>query len=203
MKSGIQVLRKSVNGGLSGLLKRSLEKPPSAIVGVLKGTGEHTGDGAGFAKALGLASIGGKKPTVAEVAWFNEYGTKSIPARPFLRTAINRHHKKYTDLIASGLIMYLTGKISREKIQAKLGLTAQSDVKKEITDWTSPPNSIMTQVIKGSKLSQAKTKSLIRKSLGKTKKQMPDEEIGEATYLVNNPLIDTGQLRNSIHWQAD
>ncbi len=156
MKSGIQVLRKSVNGGLSGVLKRSLEKPPSAVVGVIKGTGAHSGK---F----------GNSATVAEVAWFNEYGTKNIPSRPFLRTTINRHHKKYTDLIASGLIMYLTGKISRQKVQAKIGFTAQADVKKEITEWETPPNAELTIALKGS----------------------------------SQPLIDTGQLRNSIQWQAN
>jgi hypothetical protein len=69
-------IRSTTNGkGIEKLMK--LSGAEGVLVGVLHGGGAHpSGDG----------------QTIAEIAWWNEFGTKNIPARPFLRTTLIEHN---------------------------------------------------------------------------------------------------------------
>ena len=145
-----KIKRTSKKGGVKGLRKRT--RPAVVKVGVLSGAGEHNKGTAG--------------QTVAEIAWWNEFGTSRIPARPFLRPTLRKQGGKYKASMKMLIRSMLLGKIANTKAQAVLGLAAQRDIQKAITDLKDPPNADSTKDQKGS----------------------------------SNPLIDTGQMRQTISW---
>jgi hypothetical protein len=126
-------------------------------VGILAGTGEHP-------QAM-------KGQTLAEIAFWNEFGAKRgkpdrIPARPAFRSAMWKNRSKYRRNIAKLLKGVFSGRITSEAAHAALGFEIQSDIQQSITDLVSPPNAEFTKKKKGS----------------------------------SNPLIDTGALRQHISW---
>lgn len=80
-----------ISGG--GKWKKHLEKyrkEPELHVGILSGAA-YQGEGD--------AGQAGKK--VAEVAYWNEYGTQKIPARPFFRNTIEEKKEEWVQAVAS------------------------------------------------------------------------------------------------------
>jgi len=140
----------SKNGGIEGLKKRT--QPAVVKVGVLSGAGEHNKGEAG--------------QTVAEIGWWNEFGTVNIPARPVLGPTIRKNGKDYRRLMRRLMKDMLLGKVTNKVAQGKLGLLVQRDIQAAIVALRSPPNAPSTIKMKGSA----------------------------------NPLIDTGQFRQSISW---
>lgn len=102
---------------------------------------------------------------VSQIAFWNEFGTKHIPERSFIRawfdsnisTIQQRAHFLYGKV--------LDGKMNAKTALATLGQWVQDRIRKSILEFTSPPNAPMTIRRKGS----------------------------------SHPLIDTGQMLNSIH----
>ena len=100
-----------------------------------------------------LAAVGSKaKPTVsppmsvAQAAFWNEYGTTRAPARPFFRTTIARESKSWGDKLGKALIA------TDYSGPAALGLLGQSmrdDIENAIAQWSSPGNAPLTIRIKG------------------------------------------------------
>jgi len=79
--------------------------------------------------------------TVAQYAMFNEFGTKSIPERPFMRRAFDRNMQKYTALFAKLEGRFFDGHITFDGILSVVGLVARNDVVQSITDarkWAVP-----------------------------------------------------------------
>lgn len=126
-------------------------------VGILSGTGEHP-------KAK-------RGQTIAEVGWWNEFGTheeglEAVPARPFLRTGLHDNIGKYRGLFKTVIKNVLLQRITADQAVFVIGETAVADVKAKIVSISSPPNEPSTRRRKGS----------------------------------SNPLIDTGALRQHINW---
>lgn len=71
---------------------------------------------------------------VAYVASIHEFGTKNIPARPFMRVAIKNNEKKWKDIF-SGLIK--KGNSVKQSFEV-LGNVAAGDVAQAIKDVSSP-----------------------------------------------------------------
>lgn len=158
-KSTVEFRRKTPKGkGVELLAKRT--KPAGIVVGILKGTGAHP-------KAT-------KGQTFAEIAFWNEFGTRTrsgrvkVPARSFLRSTLfekKRDYKKATEKLLS---LMLKGKINDKKAEGVLGFQVQKDIQQKILTLSSPPNAEATEDLKKS----------------------------------SNPLIDTGALRQHIHWAS-
>jgi len=149
---------KALNGGIRGLENRLKQIKAHIVIGILASAGEH--------------NKGTNGQTVAEIGFWNEFGTPNakypIPARPWLRTTIANNIEKYTYVLKKSLLDYLIGKQkSVSKVFSTVGLIAASDVKKAIVDLKYPENAPSTIAQKGS----------------------------------SNPLIDTGQLRQSVTWE--
>lgn len=121
--------------------------------------------------------IGGKKvtrpPTVASVAFWNEFGTKRAPARPFMR---NSYQQYLQDPRVKALLQRTLGAksptLSREAAEM-LGLLLQGIMREQIRSPKIAPNAPATIAIK---------------TKGKG---------GNTT-----PLIDTGLLRRSIDYKV-
>jgi hypothetical protein len=78
------------------------------------------------------ANYDSNKP-VAQVAFWQEFGTKSLPPRPFFRPAIADNEKKWAELADSGGLAILEGRATISDVFNGLGLMAQADVKNAIT----------------------------------------------------------------------
>ena len=128
----------------------------------------------GFQDESGLAqhkgAIAGKPATVAEVATFNEFGTRNkdgsvrVPERSFVRATIDESRRELISDTGKLFRMMAQGRMTTAIALNILGLKIKSLIQKKITDLREPPNSPRTI---------AKKKS-------------------------SNPLIDTGQMRQSV-----
>ena len=83
---------------------------------------------------------------VAQVAYWNEYGTSMIPPRPFFRNAIKEKSKEWLNLIQS---TQLKTKDMGETL-ATVGTESSSDISDSITNLSTPPNVKSTIAQKGS-----------------------------------------------------
>ena len=110
------------------------------------------------------------------IAASNEFGTKEIPERSFMRSTIGEKKNAYTKILKFIANDVLYNKKSLSPLLSKLGLRVEGDIKKKITDITQPPNAPSTIKAKQNKRMKSANK----------KWETP------------KPLIDTGQMRASI-----
>lgn len=93
---------------------------------------------------VGVHNTGGKYkggPLVAEVAFFNHFGTKSIPARPFISQTIDVNRFKLNRLQDRLLNQVIDGRKSVRKALAQLGKTIEIMVVAQIdmsNNWAVP-----------------------------------------------------------------
>jgi len=158
----VELIRKTKdNEGLKVIMKNA--KSSGIKIGILSGTGEHPNSTSG--------------QTLAEIAWWNEFGTSvksgrsggeiiTIPERPFLRSTMKENKNLYFRLMKSLIQKMLLLEIKIDRAEKILGTKVQSDIRKKITSLKMPPNAPSTVEKKGS----------------------------------SNPLIDTGALRQHINW---
>lgn len=126
-------------------------------VGILSGTGEHPKSKRGT--------------TIAEIYWYNEFGTheeglRAIPPRPSLRTGLQENIPRYRGLFKTLIKNVLLRRITTDQAVFVIGETAVADVKAKIISLRDPPNADLTIKLKKS----------------------------------SNPLVDTGALRQHINW---
>lgn len=115
---------------------------------------------------------------VAQVAYWNEYGTTLSPPRPFFRNAIKDKSKEWLQLFRD--TQFKTKDMY--KSLSIVGTIAKDDIATSITDLSSPPNSEIT--INGGWIRHANGKAFKVKGKGSS-----------------NPLIDTGLMRNSVSYE--
>lgn len=70
---------------------------------------------------------------VAQVAFWQEFGTKTVPPRAFFRPAIAKNEGKWANLVESGAGAVIEGRASMADVFNGLGLMAQADIKNAIT----------------------------------------------------------------------
>ena len=112
---------------------------------------------------------------VAQVAYWNEYGTSMIPPRPFFRNAIKENSKEWLKLIQSTQLKTK----DMGKTLAFVGDNASYDISDSITNLSSPANSEKT--INGGWITLPNGKRFKVKGKGS-----------------DNPLIDTGIMVKSV-----
>ncbi len=82
-----------------------------------------------------------KKTTILEYAIYNEYGTKSIPARPFMRQTIDSNRETIASLIKLKSKEVISGKCTGKKALMQIGETIRGMVILSIADassWAKP-----------------------------------------------------------------
>jgi len=84
--------------------------------------------------------------SVAQVAFWNEFGTKKSPARPFFRTMIAEKSAQWPDSLA-----YVLKAVNYDAKRAltQMGMGIQGQLVQSIRDWDSPPNAAFTIAVKG------------------------------------------------------
>lgn len=83
--------------------------------------------------------------SVAQVAFWNEYGTARTPERPFFRNTIAERKTEWAKL--AGKFMQANGGDVRQSL-SDLGQIAVDDIKETITNGNFAPNSEVTKLLK-------------------------------------------------------
>lgn len=88
---------------------------------------------------------------IVDRAIWNHYGTsRGIPPRPFLLNAMRKNRGKYLRAMKEAAGEILRGESTLASVMTRLGILAQGDIQKEITDLKTPPNAPSTIKAKGS-----------------------------------------------------
>lgn len=82
---------------------------------------------------------------VASVAFWNEYGTRTAPPRPFFRDTIKNEKQNWSALATKAIRMGYTV----EHMLGLVGSAMQTDIQHSIMTWTTPRNSDYTIAVKG------------------------------------------------------
>lgn len=117
------------------------------------------------------------RTTVAEYASYNEYGTATIPSRPFMRITYNENNKKWYDYIARQLYDLIDNKTNVSSILVTVGEMMASDIRNTINSNILPSNAPSTI--------KKKTRTNVKNYAGKRN-------------FVSKTLIDTGIMRASV-----
>lgn len=83
---------------------------------------------------------------VAQVAFWNEYGTSRSPARPFFRTMIANESDGWADVLARAAEYY---NYDGAKALAAMGEHIRGQLQNSIRGWQDPPNAPYTIERKG------------------------------------------------------
>jgi len=136
--------------------------------------------------------------SVAMIAAVHEYGSPSqgIPERPFLRVAMQENTKKYVLLNRRNLIEVLNKRMTIEQALGQLGAMAQGDVQAKLKNGDFKPLDPKTIAARRRARSNGYNKALLRKVAKK-------QGAGNAAGPIDRPLIDSGQLRQSIAWEIE
>lgn len=130
-------VNKVVGGKKLDLALRAIEKKITSS-GVLR---------MGFLeKATYPAGKKGPALHVAQVAFWNEFGTIRAPARPAFRTTIQRKSKDWGDRLGKAVI---ATNYDGRKALALVGQSMRDDLENSIAQWSSPPNAPSTIRAKG------------------------------------------------------
>ena len=108
---------------------------------VLNITGKHSLEVGFFASATYPSG-----EYVAQVAYWQEYGTIRIPMRPFFRNAIEKNNKKWFNTFEA----LIKQNVNETQALAKVGEMARGDIIKSITQFREPANAPSTIKAKGS-----------------------------------------------------
>lgn len=129
------------------------------------------------AKNPGSRGGSGEPVPVALVAATHELGSpqKGIPPRPFFRPAIVQNRATWSAFLAKSARDILAGDTTATAALERLGLAVAGDVKKAISQVTTPELADKTVEAKRRKLAN-----------------------GSGTTNVDKPLIDTGLMINSV-----
>ncbi len=84
--------------------------------------------------------------SVAQVAFWNEFGTTHAPARPAFRTTILRKSKDWGDRLSKAIV---ATDYDGRKALGLLGQSMRDDLENSIAQWSTPPNAPSTIARKG------------------------------------------------------
>ena len=82
---------------------------------------------------------------VAMVAFWNEYGTKRIPPRPFFRTTVSEQKKNWVLSVQNLMKMHN----DPQQVMGLIGEHMKGNIVQSINTWSDPPNAPYTVRMKG------------------------------------------------------
>lgn len=136
-------MRKAINGSLEGgaALQRHL-----ATIAKQLGEGAHVVVGFLESATYPSKTAGAPAQAVAQVAFWNEFGTIHAPSRPFFRTMIESKSPRWG--VGLGNALRRTNYDGRMSL-AIMGEAIRGQLRESIRNWSSPPNSPRTVARKG------------------------------------------------------
>jgi hypothetical protein len=121
-----------------------------AIFGMEKGTTLTVGIHEGLEGEGGGDTEGRDPDSIAAYAAANEFGTETIPARPWMRTAIDGNVDKYKALVKRAMERALTKGLSPVVTLANVGRVVRNDLIRSIKGGSWEENAPATKARKGS-----------------------------------------------------
>lgn len=120
-----------------------------------------------------------KKTDVVTVAAVNEFGApnRNIPERPFIRLTADQQRRKLDEIKVEEISKIYKGTSTVAVSLNRMGLFLAKEIRKTIDEYERPENAPATQLAKGKKVGKG--------------------------VMINNPLVDTGQLKQSIRHQIE
>lgn len=108
-----------------------VEDKDKGFMDILKGAKSLDGKTlvAGVLQEAGKTSTG---TSLVDVAVYNEYGTRHIPARPFMRIASTEHGKKWQEHAEKAAIAVMDGRIKAERAVELVGNEVVGDIQQII-----------------------------------------------------------------------
>lgn len=82
---------------------------------------------------------------VAQVAFWNEYGTATTPSRPFFRYTVNENRKNWVLSVKNLMKMHN----DPQKVMGLMGEHIKGQIVQSIVTWSDPPNAPYTVAKKG------------------------------------------------------
>ncbi len=107
----------------------------------------------------------------ATVGFFNEFGTREVPERPFMRTAFDRNLPQMTALFKKLLGNVADGKTSKRAAGLVLGKKMKKLITDSISSWSTPPNASSTIERKGFNRPLVDTGQMLKSVTFKLKKR--------------------------------
>jgi len=98
---------------------------------------------------IGFPRSKSTQANIMKAVW-NEFGTRRIPERPFLRTSMRNNRKKYIDMLHKDAKNVLNGSRTIQQSLTRVGIVAQGDVQMSISTGNWTPNAPSTIRRKGS-----------------------------------------------------
>lgn len=98
----------------------------------------------------GSVDVGFFTPEIAERAVHNEFGTKTIPERSFIRTTVDKNKKKYLKRMTKAAERIALDGIDPSKALIPTANQLRNDLINAIITLKSPPNAPSTILAKGS-----------------------------------------------------
>ncbi len=148
----------------------------------------------GIPKGPTYPSDRGGQP-VAFVAAIQEFGAPeaSIPARPFIRPAVNKDKSAWADYIGNNIIKVILGKTTADDVLYKVGSKAQLSIQESIKSIHEPALSPITVLLRKWR---KEGETITGKTVGKAAR---DIDSGVDAGSDDKPLIDDGILLSSIN----
>lgn len=81
---------------------------------------------------------------LCDIALWNELGTSSIPSRPFMRDAVDKHRDEIDKFLDQQFSLLAKGKTTAEMMMKSIGVFVKGLVQQEIVDGTFEPNAPST-----------------------------------------------------------
>lgn len=120
--------------------------------------------------------------SVIDVAIWNNFGTKTIPQRRFMEASSKAIPEETKDIRVKMAKAIYKGNYPMDQAMDIIGAKAVMVMRRVINDWKTPPNSPIT--VHGGWMMSPHGKPFYVK--GKK---------------ANNPLVDTGLMRNMVTWE--
>ena len=98
---------------------------------------------------IGFPKSKSSQANIMKAIW-NEFGTRRIPARPFVRTSMRNNRKKYLAMARADAKQILAGKMTAQQSLSRIGIVAQGDMQMSIVNGGWTPNAASTIRRKGS-----------------------------------------------------
>jgi hypothetical protein len=126
-------------------MKRLLKKMNTGL-GSAKSVTVGFYDGARYSGSHGIRGTKRAPVLVAQVAFWNEFGTKHAPPRPFFRTMIENNSGDWGASLAYLAKVY---NYDGRKMLGGMGMGIKAQLQDSIKKWSDPPNSPRTVAVKG------------------------------------------------------
>lgn len=133
--------------------------------------------------------------SVAYVAAIQEFGTKGIPPRPFMRPAIDKHESEWMDVAKMGAKEILNGTKTGKEAMDLVGLKSKGDVYESIVDVNEPPLSMITLV---ARLWRKQGKTITGGTIGEIAARLHAGEKFDVSGISTKPLNDTGHMLSTL-----